>query len=458
MRRVMIVDDERLIREGLRTLIDWEASGFSVVALACDGREALELQAASPVDLIVCDIRMPRVDGLELLTALRARGDGVHFVLLTGFAEFEYARRAVALGADGYLLKPVDEVELVSLVGQVAETLNRAPTVAELLAGTAGEGAGTEGRWQVVVLGFPGRPEGPTTTEAEVFTAEVRRRGLGEGFVSGRELGVLLRQVYPGGRNLEVLVRHLEAALEPALGPGTTFFGGLGPVVSSSVDIPPSARTARSRLARGFFVGPGALVWDDLEPGPRPDLAPWSEALGLALATGLADRIEAVVGALIEALAATASEAVVKEGLAQVLGPRPWVVDLWSQPSLSALEDLAKARLVDDAAGLARPGAQGLVERLQHIIAARYADPLKLETLAQVLGYNAAYLGKLFRAHTGSSFNAALDRVRIDRAQELLAQGYKVYEVASMVGFRYVDYFHAKFKKVTGKAPSLYKH
>jgi len=238
MYTVMIVDDERLIREGLQGLIDWEAQGFRVVAAASDGQEALERLEVSPVDLVVADIRMPRMDGLEFLEALRRRGDEVRFLILSGYAEFPYAQRASGLRIDGYLLKPIDEVELV--------------------------------------------------------------------------------------RRLVEVRRQLD-----------------GPAPQASV---------RER---------------------RPNL--------------------------------------------------------------------------------------DLVKEMLSVLESRYAENLKLEALAEVFQYTSSYLGKLFRQKTGESFNTALDRVRVAHAQDLLRRGFKVHQVAEMVGYRYVDYFHTKFKKHTGVAPSRYR-
>jgi two-component system response regulator YesN len=98
-----------------------------------------------------------------------------------------------------------------------------------------------------------------------------------------------------------------------------------------------------------------------------------------------------------------------------------------------------------------------LVRKMQELIELRYAENLKLETLADVFHYNSAYLGKLFRSKTGEYFNAYLDQVRVRKAQELLLQGLKVYQVAELVGYKYVDYFHAKFKKLTGLSPSQFR-
>ncbi|PYI52861.1 response regulator transcription factor [Paenibacillus flagellatus] len=122
---IMIVDDESLTRNGLfRTLTRW-AKGQCDIIVAEDGLEAWERlrERKDGCDLLITDIRMPRMDGLELIRKLREAGDGVAAILLTGHAEFEYARTAVSLGAISYLLKPIDESRLI---GEVEEGLRRA--------------------------------------------------------------------------------------------------------------------------------------------------------------------------------------------------------------------------------------------------------------------------------------------------------------------------------------------
>ncbi|MNN40620.1 HTH-type transcriptional regulator YesS [compost metagenome] len=86
-----------------------------------------------------------------------------------------------------------------------------------------------------------------------------------------------------------------------------------------------------------------------------------------------------------------------------------------------------------------------------------YGDNLKLETLAGVLNYNNAYLGKLFKNATGEYFNTYLDKVRIEQAKRMLQEGMKVYQVAEKVGYTNADYFHSKFKRYVGTSPSVYR-
>ncbi|WP_315794709.1 response regulator [Paenibacillus sp. BIC5C1] len=116
MYRVLLVDDEEDVREGLVVEVDWEALDLRIVGLAENGREALEMAERVEPDIVVTDISMPFMDGLELAKRLRERNPLVKVVILTGYDEFDYARQAVSLSVDEYLLKPFSAGHLTDLL------------------------------------------------------------------------------------------------------------------------------------------------------------------------------------------------------------------------------------------------------------------------------------------------------------------------------------------------------
>lgn len=112
MKEVMLVDDEIFITEGLKTLIDWKSMGLEVVQTAGSGEEAIKKFNENPVDIIVTDINMPGKTGLQLVKELKETGQHVKFIILSGYDEFSYAKRAIEYGVENYILKPIDEEEL----------------------------------------------------------------------------------------------------------------------------------------------------------------------------------------------------------------------------------------------------------------------------------------------------------------------------------------------------------
>ncbi|WP_077611919.1 response regulator transcription factor [Clostridium sp. Marseille-P2415] len=112
--KVMIVDDEAIVRSGLHTCMDWNSSGFEVTVLKENGMAGLEYLKANPVDLIITDIKMPGMDGLEFIRQVRKAGYQAKFLILSGYDDFAYAQKALRYGAADYILKPIKEEELMN--------------------------------------------------------------------------------------------------------------------------------------------------------------------------------------------------------------------------------------------------------------------------------------------------------------------------------------------------------
>lgn len=112
----MIVDDEPIIRMGLKKIINWEECGFKIVCEARDGEEALELLKEHSIDFIVSDIKMHKITGIELLRAIREKGLDTLVLLLSGYDDFSYAQEGIRLGAFDYILKPLDSQKLKNIL------------------------------------------------------------------------------------------------------------------------------------------------------------------------------------------------------------------------------------------------------------------------------------------------------------------------------------------------------
>ncbi|MBU9728629.1 response regulator transcription factor [Diplocloster modestus] len=113
MIRTIILDDEKIIRKGIQKIIRENLPELEVTASLQNGRECLEYLEISGADLIISDIRMPYVDGLELLKTLRNRGQQTDVFLISGFDDFDYCRTALKYGAQDYLLKPIDKNDFI---------------------------------------------------------------------------------------------------------------------------------------------------------------------------------------------------------------------------------------------------------------------------------------------------------------------------------------------------------
>lgn len=119
----MLVDDEVNILRNLRTVIPWEALGIEIIGLANDGGEAWDLYEAHHPDIILCDIRMPVMNGTELVKKIAEREEQSEIIMLTGYEDFEYMRSSIQAGVRDYLLKPIDYGELRDVVEEAVSDI-----------------------------------------------------------------------------------------------------------------------------------------------------------------------------------------------------------------------------------------------------------------------------------------------------------------------------------------------
>lgn len=124
MYKVVIVDDERPIVEGLKAFIDWEEQGFSVVGTAFNGEDGVKAAKECAADVVITDIRMPLLSGHDLIDRVKEFNPSCKFIILSGYSNFKYAQEAVKRGAFSYLLKPIQERELKETLSSIKKELD----------------------------------------------------------------------------------------------------------------------------------------------------------------------------------------------------------------------------------------------------------------------------------------------------------------------------------------------
>lgn len=123
MYKVLIAEDEDIILEGIKRIIDWDELGLKVVWLAHNGQEALQMIKEESVDIIITDINMPVMSGLELLSQVRSSDNRTRFIILSGYDDFSYAQKAIPLTVENYILKPINEEKLFEVLNQTVHKL-----------------------------------------------------------------------------------------------------------------------------------------------------------------------------------------------------------------------------------------------------------------------------------------------------------------------------------------------
>lgn len=128
MLTAMIVDDEILSLKMLEKIVDWESLGIVIVGTAQNGLDALNLYYQHPTDLIISDIKMPKINGLEFVKKVKEVNAATEFILISAYADFDYVKKAIDLGCSNYILKPVDEFELERTIKKITTKINEKQT------------------------------------------------------------------------------------------------------------------------------------------------------------------------------------------------------------------------------------------------------------------------------------------------------------------------------------------
>lgn len=133
MLKVFLVEDEIVMREGIKKNIQWEKEGFEFVGDASDGELAYPLIQKTKPDILITDIRMPFMDGLELSRLVKQELPDIKIMILSGYDEFEYAKEAIKIGITDYLVKPISGAKLLEAVKKVAQVIEEEKEQKEFL-------------------------------------------------------------------------------------------------------------------------------------------------------------------------------------------------------------------------------------------------------------------------------------------------------------------------------------
>ena len=442
MLRAMLVDDEPLALEGLRLLVDWHAEGFAICAECAGAIEALAALPKAKPDLIVTDIRMPDMDGLALLKEARARGFGGQFVVVSGYGDFDYARRALRIGVAGYLLKPIEQAEAASVLEHVREMLvSREAGETELRAQTQ--------RALTLLLG--GQKPVPDTLPTG-FCWRLGTWGAPLPFEAVREVQAAFAQ---GAASVHIVADKEYLVLR-------------WPVCEAE----PSWQGAEAVLARlGRRLRQSEMCETaELLPAQCVALAAQLEANADALAARVDDLVRAIALRNTQECVARSMEL---DTLLDACGVqtrsrvRMRLVSQCSRHMAHKPEALATFLAVQDAdmhtlsllaIRLLAPVQAQISDRVAAYVENRLAERLTLESVAEALSYNATYLGRVFREERGRGFREWLNDRRVERAASLLlGSDATVNAVAELVGYQHYKRFLAHFKRLHGVTPEQYR-
>lgn len=514
MKTIFIADDELIIRQGLKCIIEWEKLGFEIIGEASNGQDALQdIRKLSP-DVVMLDIRMPKMSGLDVVHAIRDEGYKGKVIILSGFSDFKYAQTAIRYGVEYYLTKPIDEDELYSTMEEIKATLEQETVrqenldqykeiakniiLCDLLLGKDISSTYDASRFYLeakdyqIVLYEKYNQHAPDLTYsfAELLKVTNEDNHAYEHFSFEQNEVLLLKGTFIL-KKFEAFLEHYEREQKPqANSPLDSLFITYGRVVHSLEDIHISYREALRLMQRRFYcehrqhtIGYEQLPelthsGDKILPLTMPVLQEYCERLIGYIQTSKRNHVAETLNELERALYCVPDDIPsvklfltdlylsIKEKLSHLYHndniPFPTNTEIIHQIGekyyLYEIILFFTEQFEMIMRFIGNPSSSSVIDDIIHYIEHNYTDNIKLETIAPLFGYNSSYLGKIFNKKVGMGFNMYIDQVRINHSKKLLrSTDLKVYEIAEKVGYRNVDYFHTKFKKYVNQSPAEYR-
>jgi two-component system response regulator YesN len=396
MYRVVIVDDEPIICKGLRDTIEWDSLGLELSGEAHNGAEALELVHVNRPHILITDIRMPGMDGIKLIKNIRELGLNTRIIILSGFSDYAFLKEAIRLGVDGYLLKPIDNDELIANLIDLVNNIEK-----EMLRNTQ--------LYQGIELLR-------SKTLNRLVTNTIGRSEF-------EEKASFLDIALTADRYL-CAVCFSENENSDMFGYGE-----------------PHAAFAIQNICTALAEGVGITFIDA------------KNRVVLLLYGGRDEEMLAAATSLLEDMFKQVPEHINKPIVTGIGIIVSTIEDIWKSYA-SATEHFDSDKVAVEGEQLEGKWNKA-VDRTLAYIADHYHEALSLKQVANIICINTSYLGQIFKKATGESFTNYVNRYRIEKAKEFLSHSsLKVYEVAEKVGFTDYHYFLRIYKKIAGIIPT----
>lgn len=502
--KILIVEDEFNAREGLAAIIRKTCPQHEICGTAADGEEGCALVLAAKPDLVFVDIQLPKMNGLQMIARLREAQTDAAFVILSGYAEFDYAQQAIRYGVSEYLLKPITYDKLM----QVLESMEKLRSASH---GLANQPIPREEWLQSVLCARGDAKEAQALLESACGGGNLYLAGLySAGGAEDEKLAALVRRYCEGKKarawfasflpEQKLLALLLNCADSPAEMEKSLNFNllfllrqnGYEDVTAALLQVPdvPALAGAAPRLLRlnawGLTLG-GAHAVTEARVDACPEDAP-AESIALrqlnmaALACvkrGEADALGDISARLVAQLAeekyppARFGNFCAQYAISVLVCFKEFHADpVKRAQEMQLLDHIAACRtqtemrrsldgLVTLYHSIVPAQAQAtslLVKKTVDVIARTYGSHVSLEAIARQLKVTPEYLSHLFTREMGMSFSDYLKKFRIDTAKQMMqTSDLKMYQIGEKVGYKDPKYFTRMFKEVTGYSPKEYR-
>ncbi|MBC8079065.1 MAG: response regulator [Gorillibacterium sp.] len=521
MYKVIIVEDEKTIRDALCTFIDWESLGFRVTASFDNGEDALHYIVNEQPDCVLTDIRMPGMDGLEMIESVRALGMNIHFVILSGFDDFAYAKTAIRHKVFEYQVKPIDLHALAETFGRLNEELSRnvserkvlqeadhlkreqtlnnwvkgliSPSQAAQILGLAdvhSEKMGfalariqisisheDQGKWSKGLLKM---------AIGNILSEVMATSKGGETFVFDDDIDTLavlmmnLADIEGLRKKMKEFATHVNSYLKQQINIG------ISTVLYDVNNAPQGYEEAGLQLLVRQLTGNDPAIPYLSMPNHRYfheygfQESEKSEMVE-CLVEEHYDHFIQQLSRKIDAIQAKATyqNEIVKVLFIQILqliaemestsAFSAWLNEMVKDKSLLEWEEFHSytdfknsfCHLLELGFGLLqeKTGSQRrIIKKVKDYVKEHYGEDITLSSISEYVYLNPSYFSRVFKEETGDTFMQFLTRMRMQCAKEFLKESqYKVYEVSEMVGYNDYKSFSKAFKKMEGITPNEYR-
>ena len=411
MIRVFLADDEIVIREGIRTSFPWGETEYTLVGEAPDGEMALPMIRDTRPDILITDIRMPFMDGMELCRIVRREMPWIGIIILSGYDEFEYARKAIQLGVKEYMLKPVTAEELRQALDRVSESIRLAREERERNERLRAR-MGTEQHFLREKLLGSLYSEDVTENDAEEIVGQLQQMGVD-------------------------LKAPCYTVIDAAFEPSREGYGALTELAENSgggVWVTPS-RTG----GRGLVPAEG-------EQEAEEEAYSFAAALRTELERRGCTQIRIGIGEIVD------RPGRIYDSLRSARHIRHVLTDQGQTESM-----IVGAREFSESSG--ERSAAVITAKARLYLAEHFTDSsLMLQDAARAVGMSNSRFSTVFAQESGKTFTEYLTFLRIEKAKELLREtDLRSSRIAFETGYNDAHYFSYQFKKNTGMTPGEYR-
>ncbi len=513
MLRVLLVDDEPFITKGLSILIDWEKEGYQIIGICENGQEALEFLQKQTVDLIIADIKMPIMTGIELIENIRkTKVSDAYFIILSGYNDFSYMQKAIRYECMDYILKPIKEEELIAVLRKVASQYQSqqkekeekrlrdeaylSRNVVAILMGKYDENN------LKYVKGQVAQSEAYCYLYVDVAKQQIQKEiykrcltYLGDNYSShciwninnvdrGYEIGILYcsEMAEEKGLDEQSYLNGLIECLQKDMQVEICVF--VGDKVKHLEEIGESYRNASTmKVYRGFSKRKKLYYYDKENQRGTLNKTLCKDILDQLIDEIVKDHHEGIkekVECLYEKMNEMSMNTKILELNINYLLFQ--LIHVASKQDSSVNQEEIMHRISEGIFSEVKEGidiehftkftieyaeylvqlrknlSSGVLLEIEREIRTHFSENLTLKDLSKKYFVNSAYLGQIFIKKYGMPFKDYLNSCRIDQAAELLLRTQKhVYEISEEVGYKNLDYFIERFITVKGCTPTKYR-